>query len=261
MHRDPPHHRAAGPCRGGDRRDLGARLAADGDRRSARREHPDGRAGLDRAEARRAREGRDPGSTRPSASLAIRRPSRSTGADAATGAFLPPMLFHCADPDAAITRSRHRGLRAGLDGDGLSRSRSRHRAGQSRPGQPGGLADHPRRRRGARRWCWAPGAYHGRIYVNNRDSDGRVHRPRLAAAAHGPWRAGARRRRRGTGRHARRDALHAAHRRAGQPRHPDRDRRRVGAGRDRDRGAGASLHPAASTSWPSARRSTPARAP
>jgi hypothetical protein len=72
---------------------------------------------------------------------------------------------------------------------------------------------------------------------------GRKHRPRLPPAAHGPWRAGARGRRRGTGRCARGPALHATHRPAGQPRHAERHHRPVAEGRARPRSGDASLHP------------------
>ena len=49
-----------------------------------------------------------------------------------------------------------------------------------------------------------------------------IHRPRLAASGPDPRRTGARRWRRGNGRPARPDALHAAHRATGQPAHAER---------------------------------------
>jgi hypothetical protein len=89
--------------------------------------------------------------------------------------------------------------------------------------------------------------------------DGREHRPRLPPAAHGPWRAGARGRRRGTGRRAGGPALHATDRPAGQPGHAERDHGPVAEGRRPARGAGASVHPRFED-LPSATRSRPSRA-
>ena len=94
--------------------------------------------------------------------------------------------------------------------------RAGRRAGRPRPGQPGRLGRHRRRRlrprRRARRRAVArpaAGARPGRRRG--------VDRARFAAAGARPRRPGPGRRRRGDGRHPRRAAPHAAHRRAGQP--------------------------------------------
>ena len=73
--------------------------------------------------------------------------------------------------------------------------------------------------------------FHGRVMIGNRLSAKILDRPRLAAAGARPWRSRPRRRRRGDGRHARREALHAAHRRAGRPSPARRRHRPLARGR------------------------------
>ena len=64
----------------------------------------------------------------------------------------------------------------------------------------------------AREFVQGAAAYHGRMLVLDRDQCRGIDRPRLAAAGARPWRPRPRRRQRGDGRRARREALHAAHR-------------------------------------------------
>ena len=167
------------------------------------------------------------------------------GADAGRGAFVPPMLFHCADPDAAArvhdteafgpvsTIMGYRDLDhaitiANRGGGSLVASLITHDPAIARDVVLGGSG-----------LPWP--ALHQQPLL-----DGREHWPRRADAAYDPWRTRARRRRRGDGRRARRDALHAAHRGAGLARHPGRRDRYLAARRRRGRRTGAPVHPALS---------------
>ena len=70
--------------------------------------------------------------------------------------------------------------------------------------------------------------WHGRILVLDRDDAAELNRPRVPAARARARRPRAGRRRRGDGRHARRAASHAAHRRPGQPADAQRGDRPLG---------------------------------
>ena len=87
----------------------------------------------------------------------------------------------------------------------------RHRAREPRQGQPGAVAVHPFARSGAR--VRAGRRRISRPHAGDQPRQCRgIDRPRLAAAGSGPRRPRPRRRKRGDGRCARREALHAAHR-------------------------------------------------
>jgi hypothetical protein len=235
--------RAAG--RDADRRDPERGDDAHGRARSQaqRRRRAGAVAGLDRAEAERVFG--DPDAFEVTARTRERAPSCRR-------------CCSCADPDG---REHARGPRPSARSrrHGLPRPRPRVRAANRGGGSARGLGLHPRSGGGAAVTLGAA-PFHGRLYINNRDLDGREHRPRLAAAAHGPWRAGPRGRRRGDGRHPRRDALHAAHRDAGQPGHLIGDHRAMAEGRGPARGARIPSRAPSRTSR-SATRSSRGRAP
>ena len=115
-----------------------------------------------------------------------------TGADAATGAFLPPMLFHCVDPDGA---SRIHDTEAfGPVSTVMGYRDLDHAIALVNRGQ-GSLVTSLITRDGAvaRQVALGAGAYHGRIYINNRDSMGEStgHGSPLPHMVHGgPGRAG-----------------------------------------------------------------------
>lgn len=113
-------------------------------------------------------------------------------ADAARGAFLPPMLFHCADPDAA--RAVHEVEAFGPVATVMAYRDSGHAAELANRGQ-GSLVASVITRDGevAREMTAAIGAFHGRLYFNNRDSmsESTGHGSPLPHMVHGgPGRAG-----------------------------------------------------------------------
>ena len=167
----------------------------------------------------------------------------AAGADTERGAFVPPMLFHCANPDAAervhdteafgpvSTIMGYRDLDhaialANRGGGSLVASVITHDPGVARDVVLGA------------------GAFHGRLYINNRDSMGEStgHGAPMPHMIHGgPGRAGGGEELGGV-----RGVMHymQAHRRAGRARHPQRGRRHLGARGGRGRGSGPSVHPA-----------------
>ena len=185
-----------------------------------------------------------------------RRRSQLVGADARSRRLR--------EPDAAciaVTRARHGdpcggGLRPGLHAHALRDVERCHRAGTPRRRQSRGF--HFQRRRCGRRAAGAgtravPRAHRGGEPLLREG----IHRPRLTAAAPGPRRTGACRRGRGNGRHPRRHALHAAHRRAGHTGCHHRGDRALGA-RQRASSIRACIRSASpSARSPSAIRSTP----
>ncbi|MGB7244199.1 MAG: phenylacetic acid degradation bifunctional protein PaaZ [Sulfitobacter sp.] len=114
------------------------------------------------------------------------------GADAAKGAFLPPMLFHCADPDAA---TRVHDTEAFGPVSTIMGYRDLDHAGQLLNRGGGSLVASVITRDGdaARQMAMMAGAFHGRLYFNNRDSMGEStgHGSPLPHMVHGgPGRAG-----------------------------------------------------------------------
>ncbi len=162
-------------------------------------------------------------------------------------------------PAGEVRHPRRRGLRAGVHRHALRRPRRGHRARPPRQGlarrlglhrrQGGGGGGRPRPRP-------VPRPRADRQPAERQD----LHRPRLAAAGPRPRRPRPGRRRRGDGRHPRREALHAAHRR------PGRAAAALGGHRPLDRGRGRveRRRPTRSASpWPSsgsATSSSPRRA-
>ena len=143
MHRHPPRHGARRSISTRSRRRSRRRLAATQGRRPARQGQPHGRAGLPRPARRRPRPDRQAGRRRRAHRLGQ---SRSVGRPRRR-------RLHGADP-AARRRSverrrgpRRRGVRPGVDDHALPRPRRRHRARQSRHGQPRVVAVHPFARR------------------------------------------------------------------------------------------------------------------
>ena len=143
--------------------------------------------------------------------------AQPVGADAERGAFVPPTLLYCRD--AAKARAVHaveafgpvctaRALCVGRGGDCSGAARGRQSCGLD-----------IQRRRCAR---GAAGARAGALSWAHRGHQSSlrqgVHRSRFAPAALSARRSRACRRGRGAGRCTRRHALHAAHRRAGEPR-------------------------------------------
>ncbi|MEL6236788.1 MAG: phenylacetic acid degradation bifunctional protein PaaZ, partial [Pseudomonadota bacterium] len=114
------------------------------------------------------------------------------GADPAQGAFLPPMLFHCADPDAA--ERVHDTEAFGPVATVMGYRDVAHAAALANRGQGSlvaSLITHDPAV--AAQTLRAAGAYHGRIYINDRNSMGEStgHGSPLPHMVHGgPGRAG-----------------------------------------------------------------------
>lgn len=91
------------------------------------------------------------------------------GEDAANGAFLPPMLFHCADPDKAV--NIHATEAFGPVSTVMGYRDVDHAIELANRGQ-GSLVASVITRDGdtARQMVLGAGAWHGRLYFNNRDS-------------------------------------------------------------------------------------------
>ena len=114
------------------------------------------------------------------------------GADAAKGAFLPPMLFHCADPDAAT--QVHRVEAFGPVSTVMGYRDVAHAAQLANRGE-GSLVASVFTHDGdiARELALETAAQHGRLYFNNRDSarEATGHGAPLPHMVHGgPGRAG-----------------------------------------------------------------------
>lgn len=114
------------------------------------------------------------------------------GADASKGAFLPPMLFHCADPDTASTL--HATEAFGPVSTVMGYRDTAHAAALANRGD-GSLVASVFTRCGdiARELALETAAHHGRLYFNNRDSAAEAtgHGSPLPHMVHGgPGRAG-----------------------------------------------------------------------
>jgi len=114
------------------------------------------------------------------------------GADRSKGAFLPPMLFHCADPDVASTV--HATEAFGPVATVMGYRDTAHAAVLANRGN-GSLVASVFTRCGdiARELALATASYHGRLYFNNRDSapEATGHGAPLPHMIHGgPGRAG-----------------------------------------------------------------------
>ena len=114
------------------------------------------------------------------------------GADARNGAFVPPMLFHCADPDAA--RHVHDVEAFGPVSTIMPYRDLDHAIALAKKGQ-GSLVASVITQSGdvARQVALGAGAFHGRLYFNNRDSmkESTGHGSPLPHMVHGgPGRAG-----------------------------------------------------------------------
>ena len=91
------------------------------------------------------------------------------GADAQKGAFVPPMLFHCADPDKA--KSVHEVEAFGPVSTVMGYNDLDHAIALANRGQGSLVASVITRDADvARQVVTGAGAYHGRLYFNNRDS-------------------------------------------------------------------------------------------
>ncbi len=114
------------------------------------------------------------------------------GADAEKGAFVPPMLFHCADPDNA--RRVHDTESFGPVSTVMGYRDLDHAIALANRGQGSLVASVITRDPGvARAVAIGAGAYHGRLYFNNRDSmqESTGHGSPLPHMVHGgPGRAG-----------------------------------------------------------------------
>ena len=114
------------------------------------------------------------------------------GADAEKGAFLPPMLYHCANPDAA--RRVHDTEAFGPVSTVMGYRDLDHAIELANRGQGSLVASVITRDAGvARHVALGAGAYHGRLYFNNRDSmkESTGHGSPLPHMVHGgPGRAG-----------------------------------------------------------------------
>ena len=132
MHRDPPRDGAGRSISTRSRRQSVSGSSRPG-RRSARQGVAHGRPGLDCPARRRSGADRQTGRCR--CADRFGRPGRFTGR--AGGAFLEPILLRTDDPWAGERGSRCRSIRAGFDDDALQGYGRRHRARQSRNGQPG----------------------------------------------------------------------------------------------------------------------------
>jgi hypothetical protein len=173
-------------------------------------------------------------------------------ADAEAGAFLSPMLFRCADPDRA--QHVHAVEAFGPVSTVMGYRDIDHAIALANRGRQGSLVTSAITHDPETARRVALGRRLARTDLLQRPHlDGRGHGPRRADAAYGPWRPGPRRRRRGNGRCARCDALHAAHRGAGLTRYPDRDHRALRARRGATRRPRPSRSAAALASCGSAR--------
>ncbi len=114
------------------------------------------------------------------------------GADADKGAFLPPMLFHCADPDAA--QRVHDTEAFGPVSTIMGYRDTDHAIELANRGQGSLVASVITHDLDvARKFAMGAGAYHGRLYFNNRDSmkEATGHGSPLPHMVHGgPGRAG-----------------------------------------------------------------------
>ena len=115
MHRHPPHHRARARMRDGGRRrsPRGWRRRASATR--ATKASAWARSPAWRSATTCCEQGRRHRPAKARSSSAIPKSSRSKGADARSGAFLPPMLLRCNDPRRRRERARRRGVRPGVD--------------------------------------------------------------------------------------------------------------------------------------------------
>lgn len=114
------------------------------------------------------------------------------GADGQKGAFLPPMLFHCANPDAAMRV--HDTEAFGPVSTIMGYRDTDHAIELANRGQGSLVASVITRDADvARKFAMGAGAYHGRLYFNNRDSmkESTGHGSPLPHMVHGgPGRAG-----------------------------------------------------------------------
>ncbi|WP_271949067.1 phenylacetic acid degradation bifunctional protein PaaZ [Ruegeria faecimaris] len=114
------------------------------------------------------------------------------GADADKGAFLPPMLFHCSDPDAALRV--HDTEAFGPVSTIMGYRDTDHAIELANRGQGSLVASVITHDADvARKFVMGAGAYHGRLYFNNRDSmkESTGHGSPLPHMVHGgPGRAG-----------------------------------------------------------------------
>ncbi|WP_281995144.1 phenylacetic acid degradation bifunctional protein PaaZ [Ruegeria faecimaris] len=114
------------------------------------------------------------------------------GADADKGAFLPPMLFHCSDPDAA--QRVHDTEAFGPVSTIMGYRDTDHAIELANRGQGSLVASVITHDADvARKFVMGAGAYHGRLYFNNRDSmkESTGHGSPLPHMVHGgPGRAG-----------------------------------------------------------------------
>ncbi|MFI2766408.1 phenylacetic acid degradation bifunctional protein PaaZ [Ruegeria faecimaris] len=114
------------------------------------------------------------------------------GADADKGAFLPPMLFHCSDPDAA--QRVHDTEAFGPVSTIMGYRDADHAIELANRGQGSLVASVITHDADvARKFVMGAGAYHGRLYFNNRDSmkESTGHGSPLPHMVHGgPGRAG-----------------------------------------------------------------------
>ena len=144
------------------------------------------------------------------------------GLDAEKGRLpLAPALF-LRRSRPRFPRARGRGVRPGLDRDGLPRRRPCGSPRQSRVGARWSPRSSRMTRRRHEKPCWRWGRINGRLYFANRDTgkEATGHGSPLPHMIHGgPGRAGGGEE---MGRHQGRHALHAAHRHPGQPRSVDR---------------------------------------
>ena len=152
--------------------------------------------------------------------------------DEVKGAFLPPMLFHCENPDTA--NRVHDTEAFGPVSTIMGYRDIAHAIALLNRGEGSLVASvitndsghRPRDR------AWGRGLPRSALFQQPH-FDGGKHRPRFALAAHGPRWPGPRRRWRGIGRRARRDALYAADGGAGLARHSHRHWPHLGAGSHR----------------------------
>jgi oxepin-CoA hydrolase/3-oxo-5,6-dehydrosuberyl-CoA semialdehyde dehydrogenase len=115
-----------------------------------------------------------------------------SGADMAKGAFLPPMLFHCAQPDRAVATHETEAFGPVATVMGY-RDLSHACALANRGGGSLVVSLVTRKTEVARQVVLESGAFHGRVYLNNRDSmdESTGHGSPLPHMVHGgPGRAG-----------------------------------------------------------------------
>ncbi len=165
-------------------------------------------------------------------------------------AFVTPMLFHCEDPDNATVV--HATEAFGPVSTIMGYRDIAHAIELANKGE-GSLVASVITGRGDGR-----GRLPRAALFQQRPFDEGIDRAWLPPAPHGAWRPRSRRWWRGNGRHTRGFALHAAHRDPGQPRHPVRHRRALGARIVRGRRPRPPLYPPLQR--PGNRRDTPHRA-